>query len=72
MNKRERDTHERLRGTRPGRLSRADAVQQSVKLAIDEVELAMAAHDVKSARVHASIARRFLGEALAKLQERQP
>jgi len=67
--KRERDTHERFRGARGGRLSRADAVQQSIKLAIDEVELAIAAHDVKRARIHASIARRLLGEALAQIQK---
>ena len=69
--KRERDTHDRFRGSRGGRLSRADAVQQSVKLAIDEVELAIAAHDLKRARVHANLARRLLGEALAKLQVRE-
>ncbi len=61
--KRLRDVYERFRAA-GGRLDRTQSVEQNLKLATAEVDNAIAARDLRAARGHATLARKFLTEAL--------
>jgi hypothetical protein len=66
---RQRDTHQRARGIAGnGRLSRAQGIRLDLRLANEELELALKATDVKSIREHVTLARRLVQQVAKKVE----
>lgn len=66
--KRDRDPHPRPRAGLPGRTRRGDLVRQELQLASTELQSALDAGDLKTAREHVTLARRFVLAAAEKLR----